>query len=277
VTILYALVSSLIYGCSDFIGGATSRAAPPLWVAAFGQVVSIAFVVPIALIAASEEVTGTDIGWSLASGFAGAIGLGLFYSAMGRGQISLVVPLTAVIAATFPITYGLAHGERPGTIALTGIILALVAIVIVSMLPGEGQPVSADIVATCVVAGVLFGGFIIGLSRTSEDAGMWPAALSRLSCAAGLLLLAPVVTGKLAGMRRALPACLAIGVCEAAGMVTFLLALQRGPVSVTSVLISLYPVTTILLAVGLLGERPSRLQLVGVALAVGAVLLISAP
>jgi len=276
VTILYALVSSLIYGCSDFVGGATSRVAPPVWVAALGQAVSIVFVVPIALIASSEQVTGTDIGWSLASGFAGAIGLGLFYTAMGRGLISLVVPLTAVIGASLPIAYGLARGERPGTIALTGIVLALAAIVIVSMLPGDGKPVSAEIVAASIAAGVLFGGFIIGLSRTSDDAGMWPAALSRLSCGVGLLALAPLAVGKARGIRRALPACLAIGACEAAGMVTFLLALQSGPVSVTSVLFSLYPVTTVLLAMGLLGERPSRLQLAGVALALGAVVLISA-
>jgi drug/metabolite transporter (DMT)-like permease len=276
VTILYALVSSLIYGCSDFLGGATSRTAPPVWVAAFGQAVSIAFVIPIALIASSRQVTGTDIGWSLASGFAGAVGLGLFYSAMGRGLISLVVPLTAVIGATLPIAYGLARGERPGAIALAGIVLALVAIVIVSMLPGNAKPVSAEIVGTCIVAGILFGGFIIGLSRTSGDAGMWPAALSRLSCAAGLLALAPLAAGPLDGMRRALPACIAIGALEAAGMVTLLLAVQRGPVSVASVLLALYPVTTVLLAVGVLGERPSRLQLVGIALALAAVLLISA-
>jgi drug/metabolite transporter (DMT)-like permease len=276
VTILYALVSSVMYGCSDFVGGATSRFAPPVWVAAFGQTVSIVFVVPAALIAGSEQVTGVDVGWSLAGGLAGAFGLGLFYSAMGRGLISLVVPVTAVVGATLPVTYALTRGERPGTVALAGIILALGAIVIVSMLPGDGAPVSAGIVATSVGAGVLFGGFIIMLSRTSDDAGLWPAALSRLSCAAGLLALAPTVTRKLAGMRGALPACLAIGAFEAAGMIMFLLALQRGPVSVASVLISLYPVTTVLLAVGLLGERPSRLQLVGVALALGAVVLISA-
>jgi drug/metabolite transporter (DMT)-like permease len=275
VAILYALTSALIYGCSDFIGGATSRTAPPVWVAAFGQTVSVVLVVPIALIASSERVTGTDVGWSLTGGLAGAVGLGLFYTAMGRGMITLVVPVTAVVGASLPVVYALVRGERPGTSTLAGIGLALVAIAIVSILPGEGKPVSVGIAATSLAAGVLFGAFIISLSRTSDDAGMWPAALARLGCAAGLLAFAPLVAGPLAGMRRAVPVCLVIGVCEAAGMVTFLLALQRGPVSVVSVLFALYPVTTVLLAVGLLGERPSRFQLAGVALALGAVVLIS--
>jgi drug/metabolite transporter (DMT)-like permease len=276
VAIVYGLASALIYGCSDFIGGASSRSAPPAWVAAVGQSVSVVLVLPIALIVTADRVTGTDIGWSLAGGFTGAVGLGLFYTAMGRGMISLVVPVTAVVGATLPVVYAFARGERPGTVAVVGIVLALAAIPIVSLLPSDGKPVSLEIVAISLTAGVLFGAFIITLSRTSDHSGMWPAALARLSCAVGLVALAPVLSGKAAGLRRALPACLVIGTCEAAGMVTFLLALHRGAVSVVSVLFSLYPVTTVLLAVALLGERPSRLQLAGVALALCAVVLISA-
>jgi drug/metabolite transporter (DMT)-like permease len=275
VAIVFGLASALIYGFSDFIGGASSRTAPPAWVAAVGQSVSVVFVVPVALIVSSERVTGTDVGWSLAGGFAGAVGLGLFYTAMGRGMISLVVPTTAVIGATLPVVYALARGERPGTPALAGIVLALAAIAVVSVLPGHGNPFSVEIASMSLVAGVLFGAFIISLSRTSDHAGMWPAALARLSCALGLIALAPFLTRKATGLRKALPACLVIGTCEAVGMVTFLLALHRGAVSVVSVLFSLYPVTTVLLAVGLLGERPSRLQLAGVALALCAVVLIS--
>jgi drug/metabolite transporter (DMT)-like permease len=276
VAVVFALVSSLVFGCSDFIGGVTSRVAAPLWVAALGQMFSVGFVLPVALIASSERVTGVDVGWSLASGLAAAVGLGLFYSAMGRGLISLVVPVTAVVGATLPVAYGLVRGERPGTSAVVGIVLALVAIAIVSVLPGDGKPISVGVLAASIAAGVLFGAFTIGLSRTSGAAGMWPAALARLGTAAGLLALALLVTGGVAApVRTVLRPCLAIGVCETVGLVAFLLALRHGPVSTAAVLFSLYPVTTVLLAMALLGERLSRFQLVGVGLALGAVLLIS--
>jgi drug/metabolite transporter (DMT)-like permease len=66
-----------------------------------------------------------------------------------------------------------------------------------------------------------------------------------------------------------------MGALEVGGSATLLLALQGGQLPVVSVLASLYPVTTVLLAAGVLGERMSRLQLAAVVLALVAVVLIS--
>jgi drug/metabolite transporter (DMT)-like permease len=248
-----------------------------LRVAALGQLVALCFAVPVALLVGWERVTIADAAWSLASGVTAACGLGLFYSAMARGLISLVVPLTAVIGAMLPVTYGLARGERPGTTALVGIALALVAVVTVSATPGAGQTLSAAPIVFSLVAGTLFGLFIVVLSQVSDQAGLWPIALSRSTSSLVLAGLALALTRRQpSGFRQLLPAGIAIGTLEAGGIVALFLALQRGPVSIASVLLSLYPVTTVLLATIILNERMSRPQLVGVALALSSVILISA-
>jgi drug/metabolite transporter (DMT)-like permease len=277
VTVLLGLAASVVFGCADFVGGAVSRQASPLRVAVLGQLVALGFAVPAALLVSWERVTLADAAWSLATGVTAGCGLGLFYSAMARGLISLVVPLTAVISATLPVAYGLVRGERPGTPALVGIVLALVAVAIVSATPGAGQALSATPIVFSLVSGTLFGLFIILLSQVSDQAGLWPIALSRSSTCLVLAGLALAVTGRQpAGVRQLLPAAIAIGTLEAGGFIALFLALQRGPISIASVLLSLYPVTTVLLATIVLGERMSRTQTAGIALALSSVILISA-
>ncbi len=277
MTVLFALVASVVFGCADFVGGAVSRRASPLRVAALGQFVALCFAVPTALLVSWERVTVADAVWSLASGVTAGCGLGLLYSAMARGLISLVVPLTAVISAALPVVYGLARGERPGTPALVGVVLALAAIAVVSATPGSGQTLSAAPIVFSLAAGTLFGLFLILLSQVSDEAGLWPIPLSRSSSSLVLAGLALSVTGRqLRGIRELLPAGIAIGTLEAVGIIALFLALQRGPLSIASVLLSLYPVTTVVLATIVLSERMSRTQLAGVALALGSVILISA-
>jgi drug/metabolite transporter (DMT)-like permease len=104
---------------------------------------------------------------------------------------------------------------------------------------------------------------------------MWPVAISRVASTVVVVGLALAVTRGLAVSRRVVPRIALIGVLEVGAAVTLLLALQRGPISVASVLASLYPVTTTFLAAFVLHERLRGLQLAGVGLALVAVALIS--
>ena len=276
MTVLLALVGSVVFGGSDFLGGAVSRRAPALWVAALGQAVALLVAVPVAFLVGWERVTGTDAAWSLASGAAAAVGLGLFYPAMARGLISIVVPLTAVIGASIPVVYGLGRGERPGALALAGIALALAAVAVVSATPGVGGRMAVPPVALSVGAGSCFGLVIVSFSRVSDHAGLWSVALSKSTSSLGLIALAVALSGRRPSRAGPLlPAGIAIGALEVGGNVALVLALQRGPVAIASVLISLYPVTAVMLATVILGERLSRVQLAGVALALCSVVLIS--
>ena len=279
MTALLALSSALLVGASDFLGGVASRRASALRVAALAQLVSLLFSIPAAAVASWDRITGGDILWSVASGIVAASGLVLFYTAMGRGLLSVVAPTAAVTGASVPVVYAFARGERPGAAAISGIVRALPAIAIGSIAPGSPGAAMGGLralVALSVGAGVLFGLFFVFLSRTSADAGLWPVTLSRVASATPLVVAALVVGGG-PPVRSLARFVIPTGALEMLATVTLLLALQRGPIAVAVVLASLYPVPTVVLAAGVLRERLSRLQLSGVVLALIAAVLVSIP
>jgi drug/metabolite transporter (DMT)-like permease len=277
LTALLAIASALLVGGADFIGGFLSRTVSPVRVAAVAQAIGLLLAIPAALLVDADRVTGTDAAWSAASGIAVGLGLVLFYTAMTRAMISLVAPVAAVTGAVVPVVYALVSGERPGAAAVVGIVLAVVAIGLVSLAP-DASPVGAGLGALplAVAAGLLFGLFYVCLARVHEDAGMWPVAISRVASTGVVVALALAVTRGVAVARGMAPRIALIAVLEVGASVAVLLALHRGPVSVASVLASLYPVTTMLLAALVLHERLRGLQLAGVGLALVAVALVSA-
>ena len=231
-------------------------------------------IVPLSLLVGWETISRSDIGWSLAAGVAVGLGLPLFYAAMTRGLISIVAPVTGMTGAAVPVVFSLARGERPGTLALVGIAVALVAIAMVSIVPGETKG-AASALPLAVASGILFGLFFVGISLVHDEAGLWPIAFSHVGSAGSLCALALLTTGGLDPGRSVHRLVVAVGSLETIGGVALLKALLLGPVSVAAVLASLYPVTTTLLAAALLRERLNRLQLIAVGLALGAVVLVS--
>lgn len=275
MTALLALASALLVGGADYLGGVTSRRAPAVRVAALAQAVGLLIAVPAALLVPWEDVRPADTAWAAASGVAVGTGLAVFYTAMARGLISVVAPVTAVTGALVPVAYALGRGERPGAVALAGIALAVLAIALVSVTPGAARDASRGL-GLSIGAGLLFGLFYVFLSLPDEDAGLWPVPVSRTASALALTGLALATSGGISLPRSVRPTIVAIGALEVVAAVTLLLALQRGPVSVASVLASLYPVTTTFLAAVALRERLDRWQRAGVALALVAVVLVSA-
>ena len=275
MTALFALASALLVGGADFLGGVTSRRVPAVRVAAVAQAVGLLCAVPAAVLVSWTEVRPADVAWSGASGVAVGLGLALFYTAMARGLISVVAPVAAVTGALVPVAYALGRGERPGPVALAGIALAVIALALVSVTPGTSRH-AGHWLGLAIGAGLLFGLFYVFLSLPDEAAGLWPGPASRAASAVVLVALALATSGGVSVPRSVHPAIVAIGTLEVAAAVTLLLALQSGPVSVASVLASLYPVTTTFMAAVVLRERLDRLQRIGVALALVAVVLVTA-
>ncbi len=281
MTAFLAILSAVLVGGADFLGGLASRTASALRVAALAQAAGLPPALVLALAVHAERVSGADVAWALGSGVAVACGFACFYSAMGRGLISVVAPLAAVTGAAVPVFYALARGERPGTAASVGIVTALVAVVIVSIAPVAPEhahlAITPDVVGLSLLAGGCFGIFYVAFSVISEDAGLWPVALERAAATVTLVAIALALTrGALVVPSRLVRLVVTIGALEVGATVPLLLALQRGPIAIASVLASLYPVTTVLLAAVVLHERMSRLQLAGTGLALVAVVLVSA-
>ena len=106
---------------------------------------------------------------------------------------------------------------------------------------------------------------------------MWPVLGARTASVTLVMTLVLVV--RRTSIRPApgtLPTIAAAGALDAGANALYLLASREGLLSLVSVLSSLYPAATILLARFVLHERMNRVQLLGVALAFAGVALISA-
>jgi drug/metabolite transporter (DMT)-like permease len=279
VAVLLALGCAVVYGASDFLGGLASRRASVFGVVALSQLIGL-----LALLALLPWLGGTveagDLWWGAAAGLAGAAGLVVFFRTLARGVMSVVAPVTALTAAAVPVLFGLLAGDRIGTWATVGIVLALAAVVLVSAESGlaalrSARPAS---LLPALVAGSMFGLFFVLLDRTSDGSGLTPLVTARAASISLVVLLALAGRQPLRVARPALGLVAASGVGDMTANALFLLATQQGgQLAITGVLASLYPVSTVVLAQVVLRERLVRAQLAGLGAATLAVVLITLP
>lgn len=278
--LLASLASAAFYGAADFLGGLASRRAPTIIVVAVAQLsglIALGLVLPFL---PPSTPTHHDWIWGAAAGVTGGIGVALLYRALAIGSMAIVAPITAVCAVTVPVAASIALGERPGIGTMSGIVLAIVAIVLVSRqrLPdgddGAARSVRIRAAGTALVSGVAIGLFFIALAQTTADAGMWPLVAARGLSSAMFVALALAAQGTLRMPARVAATVIVGGVLDVLANVLYLVASRYGPLSIVVTLASLYPASTVLLARFVLGERLSSSQAFGVACALGAVMLI---
>ncbi|MBU8830685.1 EamA family transporter [Mycolicibacterium goodii] len=285
-----ALASALGYGISDFVGGLASRRVAAL------RVVLVSYPIAMVLLAVIAAMVGGDVSqgavlWGVLCGVSQAFGVWWFYAALGSGPISVVSPVTAILVAGLPVGVGLALGERPGVIAAIGVVVALVAVVLVSR-EAPDEPLArratdtdedvkehrftATVAWLTVGSGLAFGLNFVLIDQAPVEAKLWPLVFARAS--------ATVLVVAIAAMSRSLrppsgtPLKLAVlaAFLDVGANIAMLLALQASLLSLAGVLMSLYPAATVLLAIIVLRERVSRWQAVGMGLALAAVAMIAA-
>ncbi len=273
MTTAIALAAALVYGSADFLGGVAARRTAALGVAALSQAVGLALILAAIPLLGPARVVGADFGWGAAAGVFGALGVLLLYRALAVGTMSIVAPLTAVFAALVPILAGVVRGERPSMVARTGVVLAVVAIALVSRTrDDQSGAFSRRGILTALGAGILIGLFLVALDGASDAAGLWTLAIAR---AASVTLLVPLALARrLRPPREAIAPILGSGVLDMAANVLYLLAVMRGMLALVATLVSLYPAATVILARVVYGERLTGVQKAGVALAILAVALI---
>ena len=272
-----ALGSAVSWGCGDFLSGLMSRRLPLLAVLLTTQAAGV----PLMLIAGL--VYGVPVDWTFVplaclAALGGLIGLGALFRGMAVGAMSIVAPISATGAAV-PVFVGLATGDRPGALVLGGIVLAVVGVVFASREDAPAGSREAAIarraVLLALVAALGFGTFFVGLDA-GADADIWWALLASRTASFSLLTVAiAVARPPLPTEPRTFGLIAAIGGGDLAANVCFAAATNEGLLSVVSVLASLYPLITVLLARGLLGERVRRDQEAGIAAALVGVALIA--
>ena len=275
MAVLLALITAASYGVGDFSGGLAARRAAPLSVTATAHALGLVGVTLLAAVVGADLVRPADLVLGAAGGACGCLGVVLLYRGLATGRMAVVSPISAVVAAVVPVIGGLVSGERPGRLAVLGIAAALVAIALVSRSGPMGRPDPRVAARRARLRprlrrvlpphlGHPRGGRAVAARRR-------PAHVRRDR---GL------VRAPREGCRRSFPGsrsplALAAGALDVTANVTFLLATQRGLVSVVAVIASLYPAGTVLLAMAVEGERLSAAQGVGLAAAAAALVLIA--
>jgi uncharacterized membrane protein len=254
--IVLGLAAALLYGGSDFSGGVAARSLGPLRVSVIGCVVA------------------TVLGWAMLGGVAGGAGTLMLYRGLARGQMSVVGPVSAVGAAVVPVVAGVALGERPGLLAVAGLLVSLPAIVLVAASGSVRGKLGAGL-ADGLAAGLAFGILFIGLAQAGRNAGLWPVASEQ----AGTLLVTLAIAVKSRQPLRVpvraegLPAL--AGASGMAATMAYFYATHFSMLAVAAVLVSLYPGCTVLLARVLLHERFSPAQRAGLGLCALAIAAIA--
>jgi drug/metabolite transporter (DMT)-like permease len=281
MTYLLALASALLYGAGDFTGGLATRRASTLPVIAVSQLSGLVLLLLLLPVLPPATPSRADLLWGVCAGLTGGIGVALLYHALAIGRMAVVAPTTAVCAVVVPVLVAVALGERPGRIAVAGILLGLVAIVLVGQQTAADQPDPARArpgrlpagVGIALVSGVAIGFFLLSLAQTRPEAGMWPIVASRAT-SVGLFGLAATAGRRSVRLPGVLLLTVVCGVIDMTANALYLIAARVGPLSVVVTLTSLYPASTVLLARVVLGERLNLRQVAGVVCALAAIALI---
>jgi drug/metabolite transporter (DMT)-like permease len=276
-----ALLSALCYGAADFVGGLTARRASTLAVVVISQLAGLLLLLLILPFLPPATPSRGDFLWGALAGAAGGGGVALLYRALAIGVMAVVAPTTAVCAVVIPVFVSVALGERPAATTFGGILLALVAIVLVSQSSdgnphhrGEADEPRKKALFLAVLSGVAIGFFFVALARTGSEAGLWPLVAARSASVALFAVIAFFASQSLRIPVALLGIVAAGGALDMLANLLYLVASRSGPLSVVVTLASLYPASTVLLARLVLHERLSARQWIGVACALAAVAVI---
>jgi drug/metabolite transporter (DMT)-like permease len=294
LVVALALGSAIVYGASDFFGAVAARRLNLVRATMYNY--AVASVVVLAALPLLGGAWSSAAIWSGAvSGVLAVFGLLAFYGVLAVGPISLLSPLIALIQSIVPVTFAAVTGQALTPLAWVAIGIAVVAILLLAPRADAGHDrISARGALLAVASGLLLGGSLITLDAAPHDSGIVPAVIEIVL---GFLILAaiwllvrnsPALAGPLAFLepgvdavrtstaRSAWIATAASGLLTGIADTLIVYGLHVGNLAVVSVLLALYPVTTVILAAAVLKERVTKLQLVAIVLVIAASLLLSA-
>jgi len=271
-----ALAAALVFGTGDFLGGLATRRTRVLTVLVISHALGLAGMAAVSGIFDGSP-TGADLIAGAIGGIGGGAGVAMLYRGLALGTMALVAPVTGVVAAFIPVVYGAVTGERPSPVQYAGIVLALLAVSLISRARrATGTPLRGAVLLLAIGSGAAFGLFYIALAKTSAGAGLWPLVAARGASVTAFVFASAMARQLPRTTRPTLLLILAVGVFDITANALYVIAVHHGLLSIVAVLVSLYPAATVLCSLVVLRERLQTWQMVGVAVALAAVVLITA-
>ena len=296
---LFGVIAAFSWGGGDFLGGLASRRLPTFLVVATSQAAALALLIPVAVLFGGTPPSGPSLLTTALAGIVGGTGVLSLYHGFAHGRISIVASIAGTLAALIPVGVSIAQGEVPSALRLFGFFAAIVSIIIVSTSAVEHAVVGeagahADASSGSaarggavygVAAGMCFAGFSLIFSGVESDATVWLLTILRIASVTALTIV--FITARLVGRRPpgdepiragAIPSGLlprlrlllllaAAGTGDTLGNLFFFLSSGESGVAVAAVFTSIAPITTVIFAALLLGERVAARQGLGIALA----------
>tara|TARA_B100001758_G_scaffold237250_1_gene239138 strand:+ start:429 stop:1292 length:864 start_codon:yes stop_codon:yes gene_type:complete len=267
VAILFAFLSSVFWGFGGFFAGQASRRGSLLPTLALDIFIGLFVVVPLAF-SIAETFTWRDFLIGGLAGLFGMSGAAFLYAGMKKAAYVTVIPVSGVAGALFPVLWGLIDGDSLSALQILGILVGLISIALasgVSLQTFKG-PIAG--LRDGILAGLGFGGFYIVIENTSNDTEPWGAVASRFFPLLIIVFILFLINDKPKPSKEALPFIVGSGLSNACASTCFLLAVNRGLLSITSLLSALYPAITVVLAHFLINEKMTRTQVFGVIAAI---------
>jgi uncharacterized membrane protein len=274
LSILSGLASATTFGSGDFTGGFITKRHNVFLVLLLSQIAGVSFLIVLTIIA-GETITPNQIFFGSLSGLSGAIGLLAFYRGLAVGNMAIVAPITSVITPLIPLFASLISKLEYTIFQIIGFVLALIAIWMVSHSKVEKKVFLSDLKLP-VIAGVGFGLFLVLIDKAStENSFFFPLVFARLA-SIGLVFCIIILTKRFERINVKSFSIIALtGILDALGNLFFVISAQLGRLDVASILTSLAPAVTILLAWLVIKEKITKLQVLGVSIAILSIILIS--
>lgn len=279
---ILALLSSLLWGTADYLAGNLSKRYRAIAVTGVSQCFGLAFGLSVILIGTQfgSPVIAPNLRWDgyflpgVVAGISGLIGLFAFYTGLATGRMGVVSPISS-LSVVIPLTVAIVQGERPTSLQVAGIAIAIVGAFLASgpEIRG-GLPVKPIIYA--LVAAFGFGGALTFLAIGSKIDSMHTMTAMRVASVAICILIALRYRSIGGFTKSVLPLLIFIGVADFLANFLLGVATTKGLVSIAMVLGSLFPIVTVLLAYRFLHERLLPVQYLGIALALTGVICIAA-
>lgn len=275
MAIFLAGLTSILYGVFDFAGGLATRRAPvfavALWANLVGLVLSI-FIGVLHHVIVGSSFTLVDFAWSIFSGVAGVIGVLFYFQGLAKGRMAVVSPVSSVTLSLVPFLFGLVTGESYALPAWIGVGLAMPALwLTVATRDHQNRPAKA---AYGFAAGVFFALVFIGIAQIPPEAGLWPLTAFKCGSLAVVGIVVKMRRVPLRMPKREYTLALVAGGTVLANL-TYLLAVQIGPLGLVAVASAFYPAVVTVLAFLVDRERVPAYRVVGLALSIVALSLIA--
>lgn len=270
----FGLLSAASWGAGDFSGGFATRRANVFGVVVISQIIGLALVVVATLVTHESMPPMENLLWGAASGVSGVVGIVSFYRALATGHMRIAAPVTAVFTAIVPVMVGIFTEKVPSLPQFGGFAIALVGVWALSRPETEdaGRPKGLGL---AVLAGLGFGGFLVFIHRAGDSYVFWPTLSARVASIIVLVLIILWQRKPWRPARNLMHLVFFAGVLDVGGNVAYVLAAQGQQLAIASVVSSLYPAMTVLLARLFLKERITQLQAAGIAAALLAIILIT--